>query len=87
MQIGKIVPLGKAEPGTVLGIDRRCAQCGEPTTVCYTDGGALALVHGQYLCRRCYIDDRHPECPHCHELTYDKWRYCAHCGQALKGGL
>lgn len=63
-----------------------CPRCGKqmPAGVVYTDGGGLAIAHGQYTCRECYIADGHPECPHCHELTASGWTYCCHCGSKLQ---
>lgn len=60
-----------------------CGKCLQPTDICYTDGGALAMVHGQCLCRSCYIADGHPECPQCKELTYKGFRFCPWCGSSL----
>ena len=57
-----------------------CCTCGKPTDNCYTDGGSLAMVHGQCRCRECYIKDGHPECLDCGELLSEKWTYCPHCG-------
>ena len=66
----------------------QCGNCGAETDTCYTDSGVLGMVHGQCLCRKCYIADGHPECPKCGETTAEKWRYCPWCGAKLteKGG-
>jgi len=61
-----------------------CAKCGATSDICYTDAGVFGMVHGQGLCRDCYIADGHPECPNCKELGSDSWRFCAHCGSELR---
>ncbi len=64
-------------------MDFKCGTCGTDTETCYTDSGALGLVHGMCQCRNCYAKD-HPECPNCSELTDEAWKYCTHCGLDLK---
>ncbi len=61
----------------------RCATCRQVTETCYTDTGVLGMVHGQCLCRACYVADGHPACPQCADLTVQGRRFCAHCGFAL----
>jgi hypothetical protein len=60
-----------------------CAKCGQVTDICWTDGGALAMVHGHCLCRDCYIAGGHPECPSCKGLNHKTASFCSHCGTKL----
>ena len=69
-----------------MAVWHRCCRCGRRTDVAYTDGGALALVHGAVYCRECYLADGHAECPGCQALLYSDWAYCPKCGRCVREG-
>lgn len=60
-----------------------CPRCDRPTDLQYSDSGVLAIIHGQWLCRTCYIADGHPECPQCKRLTYKEFKFCPWCGAVM----
>ncbi len=62
----------------------RCAKCGCSTDICYTDSGVLGMVHGQCMCRSCYmIEYGNYECPGCRKLMNPRWSFCPWCGQSV----
>ena len=45
---------------------------------------ALALLKGQEAIKPKIDAFGHPYCPKCKILVYETWKFCPHCGQAVK---